>query len=229
MIKTQIIIVAVGGVLFILAGVGYLLSSSPPQPELPQPSVTPTQQAAPPKEAKPPPKPLPLSVEQKVESVREAIADVCATGGSREVTLVFTETEANDQAAKLLATAEIPADIPLEVESAHIDFQSDNNVLVEAKSVIYDRMRVTIKVTTHVSIEEGKPKIDITKVSFGFVPLPKLLKDRITGLITQQIDDSLNQMTEAGIGCNGKVDFKFKDISIQGEKLTITVVIERRA
>lgn len=229
MIKTQIIIVAVVSVSFFLAGVGYLLSSSPPQLELPQPSVTSTVQSAPPKEAKPPSEPPPLSVEQKVGSVREAIADVCATGGSREVTLVFTETEANDQAAKLLATAEIPADIPLEVESAHIDFQSDNNVLVEAKSVIYDRMRVTIKVTTHVSIEEGKPKIDITKVSFGFVPLPKLLKDRITGLITQQIDDSLNQMTEAGIGCNGKVDFKFKDISIQGEKLTITVVIERRA
>ena len=229
MIKTQIIIVAVGGVLFILAGVGYLLSSSPPQPELLQPSVTPTQQAAPPKEAKSPSEQPPPSVEQKVESVREAIADVCATGGSREVTLAFTETEANDQAAKLLATAEIPPDIPLEVESVYIDFQSDNNVLVEAKSVILNSMKVTIKVTTHVSIEEGKPKIDITKVSFGFIPLPQPLKDRITGLITQMIDDSLNQMTEAGIGCNGKVDFKFKDISIQPEELTITVVIERRA
>jgi len=229
MIKTQIIIVAVGGVLFILAGVGYLLSSSPPQPELPRPSVTPTQQAAPPKEAKSPSEQPPPSVEQKVESVREAIADVCATGGSREVTLAFAETEANDQAAKLLATAEIPPDIPLEVESVYIDFQSDNNVLVEAKSVILNSMKVTIKVTTHVSIEEGKPKVDITKVSFGFVPLPQPLKDRITGLITQMIDDSLNQMTEAGIGCNGKVDFKFKDISIQPEELTITVVIERRA
>jgi len=229
MIKTQIIIVAVGGVLFILTGVGYFLFSSLSQPELPQPSVTSTVQSAPLKEAKPPSEPPPPSVEQKVESVREAIADVCATGGSREVTLAFTETETNDQAVKLLAMAEIPADIPLEVESVRIDFQSDNNVLVEAKSVIYNRLKVTIKVTTHVSIEEGKPKIDITKVSFGFVPLPQLLKDRITGLITQQIDDSLNQMTEAGIGCNGKVDFKFKDISIQPEKLTITVVIERRA
>jgi hypothetical protein len=229
MINTQIIIVAVVSVSFFLAGAGYFLFSSPPQLELPQPSVTPTQQAAPPKEAKPPSEQPPPSVEQKVESVREAIADVCANGGSREVTLAFTETEANDQAAKLLATAEIPADIPLEVESVYIDFQSDNNVLVEAKSVIYDRMKVTIKVTTHVSIEEGKPKFDITKVSFGFVPLPQLLKDRITGLITQQIDDSLNQMTEAGIGCNGKVDFRFKDISIQPEELTITVVIERRA
>ncbi|MEE8619128.1 MAG: hypothetical protein V3S84_03260 [Dehalococcoidales bacterium] len=229
MINSQIIIVAVVSVSFFLAGAGYILFSSPPQPELPQPSVTPTEQPAPPKEAKPSPEQPPLSFEQKVEKVREAIDNVCATGGSREVTLVFTETEANDQAAKLLATAEIPADIPLEVESVYIDFQSDNNVLVEVKSVIYDGPKVTIKVTTHISVEEGKPKVDITKVSFGFLPLPKPLKDRITGLITQEIDDLLNQMTEAGIGCNGKVDFKFKDISIQGEKSTITVVIERRA
>lgn len=229
MIKPQIIIITVGGVLFILASVGYIFLSSPPQPELSPLSVTSTQQPAPPREAKPLSEPPPLSFEQKVEKVREAIADVCATGESREVTLVFTETEANDQAAKLLAQAEIPADIPVEVESAHVDFQSDNNVLAEAKSVIYSWMRVTVKVTAHISVEEGKPKVDITKVSFGFVPLPKPLKDRITGLITQKIDDLLNQITEAGIGCNGKVDFKFKDISIQGEKLTITVVIERRA
>jgi len=229
MIKTQIIIVAVGGVLFILVGVGYFLFSSPPPTGSSGLGIASTEQSTPPREAKPPSEQPPLSFEQKVEKIREAIADVCATGESREVTLVFTETEANDQAAKLLATAEIPADIPLEVESAHIDFQSDNNVLAEAKSVIYNWLKVTIKVTTHVSLEEGKPKIDITKVSFGFIPLPQPLRDRITGLMTQKIDDLLNQMTEAGIGCNGKVDFKFKDISIQQEKLTITVVIERRA
>lgn len=228
MIKSQIIIVAVVSVSFCLAGVGYLLFSSPPQLEPPQPSVTPTQQAVPPKEAKSSSGQPPSSIEQKVESVREAIADVCTNGGSREVTLAFTERQANDQAAKLLATAEIPADIPLEVESVHIDFQSDNNVLVEVKSVILNSMKVTIEVTIHVTIEESSPKVDITKVSFGFLPLPQPLKDRITDFITQTIDDSLNQITEAGIDCHGKVDFKFKAISIQGEKLTATVMIERR-
>jgi len=229
MIKPQIIIVAVVSVLFFLVGAGYILFSSPPQPELPQPSVTPTQQPAPPKEAKPSPEPPPLTFEQKVEKIREAMADACATGESREETLVVTEAEANAQAAKWLPMVEIPADIPLEVESVHIYFQSDNNVLAELKSVIYDGPKVTIKVTAHISVEEGKPKVDITKVSFGFLPLPKLLKDRITALITQEIDDSLNQMTEAGIGCDGKIDFKFKDISIQQEKLTVTMVVERRA
>ena len=229
MIKPQIIIVAVVSVLFFLVGAGYILFSSPPQPELPQPSVTPTQQPAPPKEAKPSPEPPPLTFEQKVEKIREAMADACATGESREETLVVTEAEANAQAAKWLPMVEIPADIPLEVESVHIYFQSDNNVLAELKSVIYDGPKVTIKVTAHISVEEGKPKVDITKVSFGFIPLPKLLKDRITALITQEIDDSLNQMTEAGIGCDGKIDFKFKDISIQQEKLTVTMVVERRA
>ncbi len=230
-----IIIITVVAALFSLAGAGYFLLSNPSQTELPQPSTppteppqpstSPTEPPAPPRESKPPPGQPPLTFEQKMESLREAIADVCATGESQEVTLVFTEAEANNQAAELLATAEIPMDIPLEIESVYIDFQSDNNVLTETRSVIYDRFEVTIKVITQVSIEEGKPQIEVTKVSFGVVPLPQLLKDQIVGLITQQIDDLLSQLTSPEIDCNGKVDLEFKDISIQEEKLTVTVLI----
>ena len=199
-----ITIITVVAALFILSGAGYFLLSNPPPAEPPQPSTPPTEPPAPPRESKPPPGQPPLTFEQRMESLGEAIADVCATGESQEVTLVFTEAEANNRAAEFLATAEIPMDLPLEIESVYIDFQSDNNVLTETRSVIYDRFEVTIKVITQVSIEEGKPQIEVTKVSFGVVPLPQLLKDRIVGLITQQIDDLLSQLTSPEIECNGK-------------------------
>ena len=224
--RSEIIIITAVAVLFISASVGYFLLSSPPLPESPALGATSTEPPTPPRENIPPSGQPPLSFEQKLESLREAIADVCATGESREVTLVFTETEANDQAAKRLAQTEIPEDIPLEVSSVHIDFQTDNNLLTEAKTVAYGLIKFTIKVKAQVSIEAGKPRVDVTKVSFGFVPLPELLKDRITGLITQQIDDLLSQITGAQLGCNGKVALEFVDIATQESTATVTVIIK---
>ena len=240
--RSEIIIITVVAVVFISASVGYFLLSSPPLPESPALGATSTEPPAQPKEGAPSIKPSappsestppsgqpPLSFEQKMENLREAIADVCATGESREVTVVFTETEANDQAAKRLAQTEIPEDIPLEVSSVRIDFQTDNNLLTEAKTVAYGFIKFTIKVKAQVSIEAGKPRVDVTKVSFGFVSLPKLLKDRITGLITQQIDGLLSQITGAQLGCNGKVDLEFADIATQESTATVTVIVKPRA
>lgn len=220
LMKSRPIIIGTAvAVALILGGVGYSFFSKP-SPAEPPPQVTPAA------ESKPSPEPLPQSFEQKIESLQRAIADVCATGESKEVTMVFSETEANDQAAKLLAQIEIPEDIPLEIESVNIDFQSENNVLIEARSVIYDRFKVTIKVKTHVGIEEGKPKVEVTSISFGFVPLPEPLKDRIVDLGMQKIDALLTQLAEAGLDCDGKVDLQFTDINIEGDKVTVTAIIK---
>jgi len=240
--RSEIIIITVAAVVFILASVGYFLLSSPPLPESPALGATSTEPpaqpregapsikpSAPPSESTPPSGQPPSSFEQKIENLREAIADVCATGESREVTVVFTETEANDQAAKRLAQTEIPEDIPLEVSSVRIDFQTDNNLLTEAETVAYGFIKFTIKVKAQVSIEAGKPRVDVTKVSFGFVPLPELLKDRITGLITQQIDGLLSQITGAQLGCNGKVALEFVDIATQESTVTVTMIVKRVA
>ena len=240
--RFEIIIITVVAVLFISTSVGYFLLSSPPPPESPALGATSTEPpasppkstpsikpSAPPSESTPPSGQPPSSFEQKMENLREAIADVCATGESREVTVVFTEAEANDQAAKRLAQAEIPEDIPLEVSSVHIDFQTDNNLLTEAKTVAYGFIKFTIKVKAQVGIEAGKPRVEVTKVSFGFVPLPKLLKDRITGLITQQIDGLLSQIAGAQLGCNGKAALEFADIDTQESTATITVIIKPEA
>ncbi len=169
--KSHLIIIStVAVVLLISAGVAYPVLSNPSPTEPPPQVIAITEQPAPPRESKPSPEqPVPpgeskppseqppLTFEQKVEYLKKAIDAVCATGESKEVTIVFSETEANNQAAKLLAQAEIPEDIPLEIEGVHIDFQSDNNVLTEARSVIYNRNKVTIKIKTQVGIVEGKP------------------------------------------------------------------------
>lgn len=214
-------------VLLILAGVSYSLVRNPALTEPPQQDMPPMEQPAPPKESKPPSEQPALSFEQQVEDLKKAIAEVCATGESKEVTLVVTETEANNLAAQMLTQAEIPEDIPLEIKSVHIDFESDNSVITEIKSATYG-VTVTVKLRAQVSVERGKPEVKVTDVSFGFVPLPQSIKDRIVVYITQKIDDLLSQTTETAIGCNGTVGLEFKDINVQQTQMTVTVIIRPR-
>ena len=205
MIKSPLVILGITiAVLLILAGAGYFIFSSPPEP--PPQAAAPTEPLPSPEIAPPTKQPAP-GVEEKIENFIQAIADVSATGESKEVTLVFTEAEINEQASILLAQVEIPEDIPLEVKSVHIDLQADNKLVTEAETVTYG-FGVTIKVKAQVGIKEGKPEVEITDVSFGFIPLPGTVKDRIVALITQRIDELLVQLTEAEIGGNGKVNFQ---------------------
>jgi len=235
--KSFLVIIIAVVVLLIIAGVTYSILNNPPQPE-PSPQgaapAEPSPPAAPAAEPPSPPKesPSPIttpapSFEEKVENFMQAIADVSATGESKEVTLVFTEAEVNEQAAKLLSQVEMPEDIPIEIRSVYIDLKADNNIVAEVETVTYD-IGVTIKVKTQVGVKEGKPDVEVTDVSFGNPLLDALLKDRITALITQKIDDLLVQLTEAEIGGDG-VASEFKDINTQEEEVTITVIIKPKA
>jgi len=224
--KNPLIIGTTVAVLFILAGVGYFLLGDPFPTESPPPSPPSIKPPAPPNGSKPPPEQPTPGLEQKTEDLQKAIADVCATGESQEVTLVFTETEVNDQAEKLLAQSEIPEDIPLEIKSVHVDFQTDNNLVTEIGTVTYG-FNVTIKVNAQVGIEGGKPEVQVTDVSFGLVPLPEPLKDTITDLITQNIDDLLSQLTEVEIDCSEReIDLEFTDVNTQPDRITFTVLIK---
>jgi len=159
-----------------------------------------------------------------LETIKEAAAEVGATGQSKEITLTFSEAEVTQQAAKRLAQVEIPQDIPLEIESVHIDFQPDN-VLTEAGSIIYDKIKVTIKVKAEVGINEGKPDVEITSISFGFIPLPGPLKDKIADFISQKTD-ALQNLIEAELESGGTVELEFKIIKIEESKMTITLLVK---
>ena len=229
---TAIVLVLIGGGYFVVSN--FFSSEPPPEDETPaEPPPTPTappkesvpSPPAPPKESAPPPEPSPPDYEEKVTDFRQTVADVLASGESQEVTLVFTEAEINDQAAIMLARTEIPEDIPLEIKSIHIDLQPDNNLLIEAKTTILG-FGVTLKATGQVSIREGKPKVDITKVSFGAIPIPGAIKDAVVKFITQRTDELMVQLTQATAGGEG-IDLEFKEITTQEDKVTITVLVKK--
>jgi len=220
--------------LLVVAGLGYLISQldfgAPPPPEpAPQQAEPAAEPPAQLKESKPPAEPPAPSFEEKVESFRQGVADVIATGESKEVTLVFTETEVNQRASKLIAQTVLPEDIPLEIKSTHIDFQADNILTIQVGATT-DALGPTIEVNpevkTKVGIKDGKPDVEVLDISFGNPLLDALLKDKVADLATQKADDLLVRLTEAEIGGNGKVDLEFADIKIQQEKMTVTVIIK---
>jgi len=205
----------------VLAGVVYILIGNPfSSAPTPEETAPPAPVAEP-----PPPKPPAPGIEEKVADFGQAVADVSATGESREVTFVFTEAEVNQQAATVLTQVQIPEDIPVTVKGVYVDLQRDNNILTEVETVTYG-VKVTIKVKTRVGISDGQPEVEVTDINFGFVPLPETIKDRITDLIVQQLDTLMVQLTGEAIGDDGKVELEFKEINIQEEKITTTVIIK---
>ncbi len=208
--------------LLILGGGGYFLvrNIQSPEPSPPPPAPAATQ----PPPAKTAPEPTPPSFEDKVTDFSQAVAEVAATGESREVTLTFTEAEVNEQAGKIMTQMEIPADIPLEIKGVSIDLQPGNNLLTVADTTILG-FSAKLKVNTGVSIREGRPDISINDISFGMIPVPGTVKDKIVALIGQQTDRMLVALTEAGTG--GGVDFEFIDITIDEDMLSVTVLISK--
>lgn len=222
-----LLIIAVVGI-FVLGNFAFM-PPTPPSPSAPPVAPTPTR---PPTPAPSPPvtgqpqSPVP-SFEDKVANLFQALTEVAATGQSQEVTLLFTEAEVNEQVAKILTQAETPQDIPLEIKNVHIDLLSNNNLMAEVQTVAYG-FQFTTKMKARVTTKEGKPDITITDVSFGAIPLPGAVKDKLTDSLRQKIDELVVQLTETGIA-DEKVVLEFKQITIQEEKMTLTVIIKPKA
>ena len=222
------LVLAVAGAAFII------FFNNPFAKEAPAPDTMPTEPPStqgetittpPPSENISPVEPPAPSLEEQTASFRQTIADVSATGESQEVTLVFTEADVNAQAARILTQVEIPEDIPLEIKSVRIDLQADNNLLMEAETAILG-FGATLEARAQVSTKEGEPDIAITDVGFGSIPIPGTLKDQIVTFITQKMDEILVQMTESAVG-GQEIDLEFKDINVQEEKVTITVIVKK--
>lgn len=220
LILLPVIIVA----LLILGGGGYFLVRNLRSPELPLPvQPEPAPAVTPPPPAETIPAAPPPSFEDRVTEFRQAVVKVAGTGESREVTLTFTEAEITEQADKIMTRMEIPADIPLEINGVSVDLQPGNNMLTIADTTILG-FDAKLRVNTGVSIRDGRPDISINEISFGMIPVPGMVKEKIVALISQQTDRILVALTEAG---TGGVDLEFIDITIDEDILRVTVLISK--
>ncbi len=222
----SIVIIAIAVLAGIAIGVGvsYFILFPPAPPEPPPEAVAPAVPPTGPESTQAPAFTAPPSIEEQIPAISEAIADVSTSNQSKEVTLVVTEREANEQAIIFLSNVEIPENIPLEITAVHLDFKTGNNVLVDVETTGLG-FGITIAVASRVSVEAGKPAVEVTEVNFGFVPVPSTAKQQITDFIRQQSEDLYDQLIESELGPDRQVDLEFKEIVIEEESATVTAII----
>lgn len=115
---------------------------------------------------------------------------------SEELTMVFTEAEANQEAKKRVVGLFIP-EFNLEVKSIDIDFKSGNTVLSKIGCSVYG-FSATGTAEAQASAEAGKPKIEVTKINFGAIPVPEATRQQAIVFLEQEIDTLLTQLLEQG-------------------------------
>jgi hypothetical protein len=162
-----------------------------------------------------------ISFEQEMEKLMETITNVATTGESSEVSLVFSEETVNDNVAQSLVGTTINAGVTMEVTAVDLDLQSGNLIEAELKGTTSFGFGVIIRVTAQVSIEAGKPAVEVIDAN---VPA-----DLIADAITEALDSLLIQLTQTEIGDAEKVDIEFTDITIQDDELTLVVMVRPKA
>jgi hypothetical protein len=109
----------------------------------------------------------------------------------------------------------------IEVTVVDLDLQSGNLIAAELTGKMSSGFGVTIRVQAQVSIQAGKPAVEIIEAN---VPA-NLIADAITGAV----DTLLIQLTQTETGDDENVDIEFTDIIIQDDELTLVVVVKPKA
>ena len=156
-----------------------------------------------------------------MEGLSEAIAEVVTTGESSEVTLLFSEETVNDKVAESLVGTTINAGMVIEVTVVDLDLQSGNLIAAELTGKMSSGFGVTIRVQAQVSIQAGKPAVEIIEAN---VPA-NLIADAITGAV----DTLLIQLTQTETGDDENVDIEFTDIIIHDDELALVVMVKPKA
>ena len=217
--RRSVAMVATAVILLAVSAVGYYFFIWLPRANSTSENIPPAAQPSPsPAQPSPPATQPPPSFEQKIENFMKEVEDARTAGESREVTLVITEDEANSEIAPRLAEIELPEDIPLEVESVHVDFQPDL-VVTTLKGAAYG-ITLNIEVEAKVNVQAGKPKVEVVDIKFGWLPLPGGVKDQITGLITQKIEDLPTTALSEGTAALG-VEWEVTKVDIQENQVTV--------
>jgi hypothetical protein len=202
------IFIGIGVSIALVLGIGYYRVTRPPAPPgLPAgvpPEITlESSEAA-------------ARLETKIETFQQEIQAARAKGEKREVTLVITEGELNSMISKQLAV-ERPAGMPadLNLEEVKVYFREDR--LHFSVRVIYGIIEVPVTITADIVIREGTPTIEVKSTDVGRVPLPGAVTDRLTQVLTQQLE---------GLGVLGVLDLPIEvtNVVIRDGQLTIVGV-----
>jgi hypothetical protein len=128
-----------------------------------------------------------------------------------QYTLTLTEEEVS---AKMKEAID-EADIPIDISDVAVNF-TDGKVVIRGRADVGLKLRIAMRV--EMTIEDGKPKIEVEKLDIGKAWIPRQAKDAIANDIP--IEDALTDMLEG---------LPIDVTSIQAEQGQLTFVGEKAA
>jgi len=150
------------------------------------------------------------SFDQKLDTLENQIAAAVASGESKQVSLVITESEINSKLVQMLAEGELSSFKRVLInfgDGYFLTYAVVNTPGIDAKTGSMGR----------VEIIESKPKVVIDEFNLGKLPLPKSVDRRVEQLMNIVV--SL-QLPEVSLNITG-VEIKNHELTVTGTTKTI--------
>lgn len=163
-----------------------------------------------------------MSFTQKIDDLRKAAQEVFDSGNGKEVRLLLTEGEVNQQVASMLAQSRARGELPMDIKRASVDLQPDNAFTIEIDAVALN-INFNIKVISRIGIKAARPSIETVDVQ---VPLVlSSFKEQIAGMVRQQTEAMLSQLTQTEPVGGGKLEVQFTEIKTGDQELAVTAML----
>ncbi len=193
----------IGILVLIILLAGYYLYSLTPQIQTKVTPILPDEKAA-------------LSFEEKIASFEIEIEDAVSAGQKKEVNLQVTEKEINAKISKELAKAKSTGKPLIEKMIVNLRNSNDGEFLIYAELEV-PGINAKTGLIGRVAIVNDKPRVVVSDLDLGKLPLPESLNNTIEQLLNFVVDIKLADLPLTVTS----VEIKNRQITITG--LTKTV------
>ncbi len=156
------------------------------------------------------------SMDLKLAELKKELDAAYLNGQPQEVSLVLTETEANEAALRLIQQS--GTQIPMQIKAIRVDFQTGNSIRISVDAVTF-MITYTMIATEGVRVDNSALVINIISVEAPF--LLSSYKDAMGGMVKQETELLLQQFIGSGLGYGDKIILEYTGVQTDDSSITI--------
>ncbi len=157
-----------------------------------------------------------MSIDFKLAQLKKDLDAAYTSGQAREISLTLTEPEANEAAVRQIRAS--GSQIAMQIKGISVDIQKGNLMQISIDAVTFG-ITYSMTVTANIRVNNGALDIQINSVE-----VPLLLtsyKDSISGMVKQETELMLKQLTSGGLGYDSKIDLQFTDVQTDDSSIIV--------
>ncbi len=192
------------GLLLILAGIFYFLASRPPAIKSEMRPVEVSAEAT-------------HSLEQKVKSFQQEVEGAARAGEKKPVKLEITEGELTSKLNQFIQEQTSKEELPIEVKNIQVNVKNGELLLAGEANISGVKFQGGAKAAMRT--EDGKIKLEVSKVDLGRLPLPGKVKKKVMSLIPE--GGTTLKLEDLPIGLEKGLPVDLKNVRLEDGKLII--------